>query len=494
LGTALFGLILFSLAAYGLARRFLPLWTQQAHQFEQVFANNPQPMLIYDPASSQLLAVNASAQQLYQYSEAELLRFHLHDIQPEAPSPRVQDLMAPQVRAEHAGLIRHRRKDGSIFMAHAIANPIAYQGRTACLLMVRNVDELVQKAQEVRELNRRLGEFRFAIERATIMGLIDAEGKFLEVNENMVETTGYPKVDLVGQSFAQSFAPEEAGKFERILAALHGHRIWRGEIHHQKPSGEAFWTQSFFIPFNPQKDQLAQAIVIYTDITERKRSEETAKRREGYLRSMVNSQSNYVIRSDQEGNYTFVNERFREKFYYLAPDGDFVGVPTSDTFLEEDHPAVYQMVMDCMQHPQKVNYITIRKPDGQGGIIWTEWEFVGIQDEQGEVVEIQGIGQDITERLVNEQHIQQQNDIFKEIAWLSSHELRRPVANILGLIYLLRDTYPEEAEQVIEMLSNSATDLDQLVQGIVEKAYEAELSAKVDLNELFSPETKGDRA
>lgn len=62
---------------------------------------------------------------------------------------------------------------------------------------------------------------------------------------------------------------------------------------------------------------------------------------------------------------------------------------------------------------------------------------------------------------------------FKQIAFEQSHVVRRPLANILGLIHLL--TYlpvEEEVKEVINMLELSAEQLDDVIKSITSKTHE----------------------
>lgn len=61
-------------------------------------------------------------------------------------------------------------------------------------------------------------------------------------------------------------------------------------------------------------------------------------------------------------------------------------------------------------------------------------------------------------------------NILKEIAWINSHELRRPVASILGLIGLLKDINDEkERGNCLAMLEASSEELDQVIRDINQK-------------------------
>jgi light-regulated signal transduction histidine kinase (bacteriophytochrome) len=80
--------------------------------------------------------------------------------------------------------------------------------------------------------------------------------------------------------------------------------------------------------------------------------------------------------------------------------------------------------------------------------------------------------QDVTELKRNQDTIIKQNESLKSIAWLQSHELRRPLANILGFCNLFESDVELEISDVKKLtvaLSESAKELDQVIHDIVEK-------------------------
>nr|WP_121271884.1 histidine kinase dimerization/phospho-acceptor domain-containing protein [Pedobacter schmidteae] len=61
--------------------------------------------------------------------------------------------------------------------------------------------------------------------------------------------------------------------------------------------------------------------------------------------------------------------------------------------------------------------------------------------------------------------INEQNQVLKEIAWINSHNIRKPVASILGLSELLTATKdPAERETYYPMINSCAEELDLIVQ------------------------------
>lgn len=80
---------------------------------------------------------------------------------------------------------------------------------------------------------------------------------------------------------------------------------------------------------------------------------------------------------------------------------------------------------------------------------------------------------DITEKLKYLRKIEEQNEAFKEIAWIQSHVVRAPLARMLGLVNLLELSEGcgnKENSELLEYIKDSALELDKIVRDINEKS------------------------
>ncbi len=101
-----------------------------------------------------------------------------------------------------------------------------------------------------------------------------------------------------------------------------------------------------------------------------------------------------------------------------------------------------------------------------------------IYDKKDTAQTIIGAMQDISILKEREIEILKQNNKLKEIAQISSHELRRPVTSVLGLVGLFNktDLTDETNKTVIEYLEHATRELDQVIHTIVAKTLEADYS------------------
>lgn len=137
-------------------------------------------------------------------------------------------------------------------------------------------------------------------------------------------------------------------------------------------------------------------------------------REKQYLSSILNSQTNYVIRIDRNGNFTYANPQFLQSFKYT--ESELMGVGFFTTIHPKDLHRCQEVADQCWQHPGTVFKLLIKKPiKNTNTFQWTDWEFIALQNEEG-VSEIQGIGVNVTEKVIAEQALQNSEQKFRLLA------------------------------------------------------------------------------
>ena len=115
--------------------------------------------------------------------------------------------------------------------------------------------------------------------------------------------------------------------------------------------------------------------------------------------------------------------------------------------------------------------ITKEYLSANGENVWFRAKFFPVYDEVDKT--ITGINvnmRDITKTVQAKMALEQQNIQLKEIARINSHEIRRPLANILGIIEVLghyQDEFSSDIKDLMYLLHQSSTELDEVVRKIV---------------------------
>jgi len=182
----------------------------------------------------------------------------------------------------------------------------------------------------------------------------------------------------------------------------------------------------------------------------------------------------YMICTDVVGNYSYINNHYANAFSYIHPN--FVGQPYYITMHPDDTKICEEVGGKCFEFPGQLFPATIRKHNGDGGYIVTQWEYTLII-ENGEPQGVFCIGFDITEFESAKKQVRNvkkalsvKNEILEAIAFEQSHIVRAPLANIIGLVSILKNLdLGANADAVVKMLEESSNKLDGVIQNIVRR-------------------------
>jgi PAS domain S-box-containing protein len=133
--------------------------------------------------------------------------------------------------------------------------------------------------------------------------------------------------------------------------------------------------------------------------------------------SLINSQTNFLVRLDKTGHFTFVNKRYCDVFGYTVEEllGQHFAINTAPEDMERCERAFEK----CVANPGKIIPLIREKLDKAGKRHPSEWEFISVINENGEVSEIQGVGQDISQRIESQKQVKRTveklNDFIESI-------------------------------------------------------------------------------
>jgi|GEM_PF-908811 len=216
------------------------------------------------------------------------------------------------------------------------------------------------------------------------------------------------------------------------------------------------YDQGYFI-YNENREPV-RLIGAIKDIDALKRSDEENKR----LAEIITKVNNMVIVMDKDDRITWVNKAF-EDYTHLRIE-DIIGNYSNDVLSDLQVPADMLEVINDRKARLETFAVEVAHHLPRDGYQWLEIEYTPLFDDHRKHKGYIAVHQNITSRKEKEERVAQQNKILQEIAWLSSHEVRRPVASILGLVYLAKDVQTEEErEEIIDLINHCAQELDSIV-------------------------------
>lgn len=140
----------------------------------------------------------------------------------------------------------------------------------------------------VKQKTKELQTYIQAIDVNLYSSINDADGYFLEVNDQLVLASGYTREELLGKHYSLLATPahqqEHATPRRRQLETG---RVWRGEVEHCNKAGEYYWFDCVVIPIQYGDQNKPCFLSIGLPITERKLHEKLREKTHHILESIA---------------------------------------------------------------------------------------------------------------------------------------------------------------------------------------------------------------
>lgn len=440
--------------------------------YRDLFDLNPQPMWVYDVETYGILDVNEAAIRHYGYSRDEFMGMTILALRPEEEVPTLLEAIE-WVRANDrlfsSGFYKHRKKDGTIIEVLIQSNIIYIRGKKAELVLAGDVTTWAASERE-----RRASEDKFkAIFDNTTDAIVlcDDDGCCIDQNEAALRMLGYEPGDLKGVCIDRLLDLSEEAPFRLIWKNFLNGEILNGLMTLFRRDGASI-TGSF----NAKPNILPGVhLCVITDVTESLEKKRELIASERRFKALVQEGADLIAILDEQGNYKFVSES-STPILGISPD-EFVGKNAFDWIHPDDREAVLALFLKISEHRQ-IKTEPFRFMDGNGKYRWIVTIATNMTDDpavDGVVVNSRDITDSVEKArdlVISNERYRRQNERLKEIAWTQSHVVRAPLARLMGLVDLWQsgDCGDMPDEMVVELIRESACELDGVIREIVRKA------------------------
>jgi PAS domain S-box-containing protein len=183
------------------------------------------------------------------------------------------------------------------------------------------------------------------------------------------------------------------------------------------------------------------------------------------LGTIITKVNNIIIITDGNNYITWVNKAFEDFTGYAFEE--VAGYSPATFFAGEETD------MDVLSHilgkkkSMEAFSAEVNCHNKFGKKFWVSGEYTPLFDDKKKFSGYIAVYNDITGLKEKEKDTTRQNQKLKEVAWLSYHEVRRPLANIITLANMMKTAqYMDEKVNILENINASAEELDKIVQNV----------------------------
>ena len=300
-------------------------------------------------------------------------------------------------------------------------------------------------------------------------------GEYTFVNKRFSKIFGYNKADLIGKHFSVTTVPEENYLCEEAFYNCINNPGKVVHLIHKKPdaNGNLHDTEWEFIAITNESKEVTGIQGVGQDITDKINSQKEISWTKKSLEAIINNTEDLIWSLDKNFCYLYMNQAYKNAIGAQTGAEPQTGDNSMHTVFGDDVLKTWQEYYT--RGFEGESYIVeneILNP-ATGQAFFYETSFNPIYDIDGVITGIGCFSRNITERINNNKSIIDQNERLRNIASLSSHELRRPVATMLGLINIIdRENFnnPENLE-IINHLLVTGNEIDDVIHQIVNKTF-----------------------
>jgi PAS domain S-box-containing protein len=317
-----------------------------------------------------------------------------------------------------------RRKDGTKLRVEVNAGVTTYQGKSADLVIVRDITPRKRAAEELQKLS----QFRESIiENANVwLDVLDANANVVIWNKAAEEISGYSRDEVVGHGRIWEWLyPDEAYRKEITTKAAaiieNGAVVENFETTIRRKDGQTRIISWHSHNLTDERGTPIGSIALGRDFTDRKRMEEALRESERRYRLLAENVRDVIWTLDLKNL----------RFTYMSPSikqltGHSVEEAMSLTLEELLTPASYELAMKTLveeltieRRAQKDLYRSRTLELGlnckDGSTIWAEAKMNFLRDADGRPVGIMGVSRDITKRKAVEETLMKSEEEYRSL-------------------------------------------------------------------------------
>ncbi len=481
--------------------RFAERGSQQ--RFQDAFGNAAIGMVLTDMDGHVVLSNEANCR-ITGYSKDELpnVRFlsMTHPDEAENNTRLFRQLIAGEV-ASYVLEKRIFRKSGELLWVRASATLLRdSSGKpTHAVGLVEDISERKLAEGRLLESQRELETARDLLQTTLSSigdGVIatDCAGKITFLNRVAQHLTGWPEQEAIGEPIQEVFRvvdevtrsavpnPVEMALRDGVVTELANHSLLLAR------DGREISIDDSAAPIGRQHGEVAGGVLVFRDITGRRRSEKALEESEARFRAAVQAVSDIIWTNNSHGEMENCQPGWGE--FTGQTQDEYQSYGWSKAVHPDDVPHTIEAWQSAVAERRPALFEhRVRRHDGQYRLFGVR--AVPVFKIDGTVREWVGVHADITERNKSEKEraalieaLRRSNADLQQFAHAASHDLRSPLRTVNTMTDLLAMRYKgrldTEADEMIEFITAGMKRMDALISGLLafSNPSESEIAAK----------------
>lgn len=343
------------------------------------------------------------------------------------------------------------------------------------LFFAVDVTEQVLSRKKIEESEKR---YRQIVETAQEgIWVTDKNNQTIFVNNKLCEILEYKREEILSKSIFEFMDADGKILVTKLLAIGKQEKDGSGQRHFKfiSKTGKEVWTNVSANPLFDEKDNYNGSLAMVTNISASKRAEKNIRNSEERQKLIMRSALDAIIFIDKNGSVIFWNPKAENIFGWS--EAEIMGEKLSNFIIPPQYQARHDMGMENYLATgngpmlNKLLYLSAIKKTGEEFPI----ELTVLPISQDDDVFFCAFIRDISHQKKSElerakmiDELIQRNRDLEQFTFITSHNLRAPAANIMGIMDFLQDETisADEQKEFIAGLVTSVNQLDTVIKDI----------------------------
>lgn len=439
-------------------RNYIARLKESEQRFKSLFENSPF-LIFFQDRKGKVLDINETGVQLLGFPREQFLAFH-HAVV-DAPEENVyQQVLREVIRTRQPKRLEIEENYlGENRVLDITKIPVIVQQEVIGVYTI--IKDITQEKQAMQTVARQAAKLQTIFESITdAFFILDKNWRIVLVNSEWERLIELSRKDVIGRNLWEVF-PDEVGK------------SFYQQYHYAVSTGRAVHFEAYFergdiwleVKAFPSEEGLS---VYFNQITEK-----IQLRQELEKLSKVASNTRYgVVIANNQGDIEWSNDSFSQITGYLPQEvqgSNIVDILFNPSLTPDLYGAICQALSQSQFYIGEVPFISKQQTE-----LWLNLEITTVQEEAKAVKWYILLITDITlnkvvleERTNFIKELQRHNQSLEQFSHIVSHNLRAPVANIMGLTSILELPDPQDPNYfLLQGLKTAAANLDSIIRDL----------------------------
>jgi diguanylate cyclase (GGDEF)-like protein/PAS domain S-box-containing protein len=244
------------------------------------------------------------------------------------------------------------------------------------------------------------------------LALCDPKGNVTYVNKAFSRLWGYDPGDCPGKPL--SLFCKAVKNIEIIFGTLKLEGRWCGSLQGRKKDGRLFEIGASADLISDSNGRDLFMIFSFVDDTACRQAKKNLRCSEARYHALVENQMEIVCRWLPDTTLTYVNEAFCN--YHGRSKNELLGSRLVDLIPDDQQPCLADRIRQLISEKKPLGKLELRSGCTDGSVRWLRWSDTPVLDDEGQILEMQSVGTDITSLKESQEALEESKKRFRRLA------------------------------------------------------------------------------